>query len=86
MKNLPAISATWIVFASLIMAIGFRYRSQALRFVSFGVFALTIGKVLVFDLANLDSAIRAVILLFLGGAMILGGYVYIRSRSHSGEK
>ncbi|MEQ1822270.1 MAG: DUF2339 domain-containing protein [Fimbriimonadaceae bacterium] len=86
MKNLPAISATWIVFASLIMAIGFRYRSQSLRFVSFGVFALTIGKVLLFDLSNLDAAIRAAILLFLGGAMILGGYVYIRNRSQSGDQ
>ncbi|MEQ1934622.1 MAG: DUF2339 domain-containing protein, partial [Fimbriimonadaceae bacterium] len=80
-KDAPAITASWIIYACITIALGFRFKIQALRFFSFAVFGLTIVKVMLFDLSGLDPGIRVVILLFLGLAMIVGGYVYIRAKA-----
>ncbi len=81
MNSGAAISASWIAYACICLAVGFRRRIQVLRFFSFAVFAVSVGKVMLIDLVGLDAGIRVVILLFLGVTMIIGGYVYIRARA-----
>ncbi len=76
-----SISAAWIAYACITIAIGFRFKIQALRYFSFAVFGVTVAKVMLFDLSGLDPGIRVVILLALGVAMIVGGYLYIRTKS-----
>ncbi len=85
-KDAPAVTAAWIIYACITIGIGFRFNLQALRFFSFSVFGLTIAKVMLFDLSGLDPGIRVVILLFLGIAMIVGGYVYIRVKAREDSR
>jgi hypothetical protein len=76
-----SISAAWIAYGCICIAIGFRYKIRILRYFSFAVFGVTVAKVLLLDLSGLDPGIRVVILLALGMAMIVGGYLYIRAKS-----
>jgi hypothetical protein len=80
MKATAALTLAWIVYAALLMIVGFRYRQRVLRYWSLALFGLTLVKVMLLDLANLDPGIRVVILMALGLAMIGGGYWYIRLR------
>lgn len=81
MKPTAALTLAWILYATTLMVLGFRYRARVLRYWSLGLFGLTLVKVMVLDLANLDAGIRVIILMALGLAMIGGGYWYIRLRS-----
>jgi uncharacterized membrane protein len=78
MEKSPAITLAWIVFAALLIGLGFGLNLKALRISSFAVFAATLGKVLLHDLSQLDPAIRVVLLILLGTVMISGGYWYIK--------
>jgi uncharacterized membrane protein len=53
-----ALSVVWAVYAVVVMGLGLRLRSQALRLTALGLFALTILKVFVVDLGSLPSLYR----------------------------
>jgi len=48
-----------------------------LRYWALGVFGVTVAKVFLVDLAELDSVIRFAMLALLGTGMMGGGYWYI---------
>lgn len=77
MNSISAMSASWVVYALILMIAGFRFDRRHLRYASLAVFAITIAKVGLIDLAELDSLIRVGILLLLGVVMIGTGYWYI---------
>lgn len=79
-KAVGAVTAAWIVYALALIALGFTLERRVLRLGGLWVFAVTVGKVLLIDLADVDPAVRVVLLLALGMAMIGGAYWYIRSR------
>lgn len=81
MKGNAALTSVWIAYAVVLISLGFRLRLRPLRYWSFGVFGLTILKVFAVDLSGLDPAIRVVLLLVLGIAMLAGGYGYIRMKA-----
>jgi len=80
MKYNAAISTSWVLFAAATLCIGFVLKLRDLRLMSFAVVAATVGKVFLVDLSALDSGLRVAVLLFLGLAMIGGGYWYIRTQ------
>lgn len=86
MKPAAALTLAWIVYAVVLMGVGFWWSQRILRYGSLALFGLTLGKVMLLDLRNLDPGIRVVILLALGLAMIGGGYWYIRLRSQEGMR
>jgi len=65
-----SLSTWWSVYAALILAAGFRWRQAWLRWTSLGLFGLTIIKVFLFDMADLDEIYR--IVAFFGLAIVLG--------------
>lgn len=79
-KAVGAVTAAWIVYALALIALGFTLDRRVLRLGGLAVFGVTVGKVLLVDLADVDPAVRVVLLLALGMAMIGGAYWYIRSR------
>lgn len=65
-----ALSALWAVYASVILAIGFAMDRAPLRWTALAFYALTIGKVFFFDMADLAELYR--IGAFIVVALILG--------------
>lgn len=66
------------VYALILIALGFGLRERILRYWSLAIFAVAALKVVIVDLSGLDSALRVLVLMGLGVAMIGGAYAYIR--------
>jgi uncharacterized membrane protein len=77
MNKVSAISASWVAYALFLIVVGFRADRRYLRYCGLAVFGLTVAKVVLIDLSELDSMIRVGILLLLGLGMIGTGYWYI---------
>ena len=65
-----SLSVLWTFYAAGVLSLGFYLRNPALRWVALGLFAVTVGKVLFIDMANLEQLYR--ILAFFVLAVILG--------------
>jgi hypothetical protein len=79
-KDAPALTLAWIVYAVALMVLGFGFQARYIRYWSFGVFGTTLVKIFAYDLSALDPGIRVVILMAIGVGMVGAGYWYIRSR------
>jgi len=77
---MPALTFAWILYAVILIAIGFQYKARYLRYWSLAIFGATVGKIFLYDLSYLDPGIRVILLMMLGVAMVGGGYWYIRMR------
>jgi len=86
MKEAPALTLAWIIYAISLIALGFHYRARYLRYWSFGVFGLTLIKIFLSDLSSLDPGVRVLLIFLLGCGMVGGGYWYIRMRPNSNEE
>jgi uncharacterized membrane protein len=73
-----AVSLLWALYAAAVLAIGFRQRLALLRWTALLIFGLTTGKVLLFDMSDLQEIYR--ILAFFAVAVLLGlaGWAYQR--------
>ncbi|NLA05255.1 MAG: DUF2339 domain-containing protein [Firmicutes bacterium] len=77
---LMAISLFWGIYAAALMIAGFIRSSPPLRYAAIGLFGMTLGKLLLFDLGFLDLAYR-IISLVISGLILLGAsYLYQRHR------
>jgi len=90
-QRLPARDATtsvaWALYALVLLAIGVRSRSSSLRWLSLGMLVLTLGKVFIHDLGELEDLYRVGSLVGLALSMIMVSLIYQRFvfRSDSGE-
>ncbi|MFZ4508307.1 MAG: DUF2339 domain-containing protein [Fimbriimonas sp.] len=75
------LTTTWIAYAIGLITVGFRFNLRHLRYWSLAIFGTTVIKVFAIDVAGLDPAIRVLMLLTLGIAMLGGGFAYIRRKS-----
>ena len=75
-----ALSLLWAVYASAVLAVGFRFHRVRLRWTALALYGVTVAKVFLFDMAGLDEIYR--ILAFLVLAILLGvaAFVYQRVR------
>ncbi len=73
-----AYSAVWLIFGVALLAAGLLFRSRPARIASAAVIVLTVAKVFLSDLANLEGALRALSLLGLGVVLIGIGWLYQR--------
>jgi uncharacterized membrane protein len=75
------LSAWWAVYAAIVLAVGFRLRLSLLRWTALGLFALTVGKVFLRDMAELDEIYRIVAFFVL--AILLGAAAWAYQRNQS---
>jgi len=75
-----ALSVAWTLYAFILIGIGFVKKAPILRYMALTLFAMTLAKVFLVDLASLDAGLRVGVLMALGVAMIGGGYWYIQAR------
>jgi uncharacterized membrane protein len=77
-----AVSILWAVYAVVAMAWGLVRGRGALRVGAMLLFAATVVKVLIVDLADLDALYRILSVLILGAALVLASFLYARARQH----
>jgi uncharacterized membrane protein len=85
-------SAIWMAYGAMLMVIGFVRRSAFVRWQALILIALTIGKVFVYDVSELDRGYRIVSFIVLGVLLLAISFVYQRdwlrlsakSKSHPG--
>ncbi len=75
-----AVSFLWTVFATGLLASGLGFRNRPLFYAAYGLFAVTAGKVVLWDLSTFSMPYR--MLAFLGLALLLmaGAYLNLRFR------
>jgi uncharacterized membrane protein len=65
-----SLSVLWPVYAAVVLLVGFKVDSAALRWTALGLFALTLGKVVIVDMAELPGFYRVAAFFIL--AVIMG--------------
>lgn len=84
LKPVAALTVSWVITAIILIVCGFKFHRRHLRYGSLAIFMVTVGKVFLVDLSELDSFVRVLMLMLLGFGMIGGGYWYILwRRSHA---
>lgn len=73
-----AYSVVWLVYALSLLGLGIWFRKSALRYASLVVLLLTVIKVFLFDMADLEGLLRAASFLGLGLCLVGIGYIYQR--------
>jgi uncharacterized membrane protein len=74
------LSTTWAAYATALIVAGIKRNYAPIRYFAFAVFGVTILKVFVIDLAELDRIYRVLSILGLGVMLLLTSYLYQRSR------
>ena len=75
-----ALSLLWAFYALGAMALGLQFASSPLRLGAIALFGLTVVKVLVFDLADVDTLYRILSFMILGGVLLVASFLYARHR------
>ena len=79
-RALVWISIAWAVYAAALVGVGFWKKREAMRWVGLGVFALTVGKVFLVDMAQLAAVYRIGSFLVLGALLVGASFLYQRAR------
>lgn len=74
------LSAWWAVYATIVLAAGFMARQAWLRWAGLALYAITIGKVFVVDMASVEELYRVVAFFVL--AVVLGAAAWAYHRFH----
>jgi hypothetical protein len=72
------LTVAWSAFALLSFAAGLGLKDRVYRLAGFGVLAIAIGRVFLFDVWRLETLYRILSFLVLGGVLLLLGFVYNR--------
>ncbi len=75
-----AVSVLWGSFATGLLATGLGARNRPLFYTAYALFAVTAGKVVLVDLAQLQTLYRILSFLVLGILLMAGAYLNIRFR------
>ncbi len=79
-----ALSVVWALYAGALAATGFIRRAPAIRWASLVLFALTVVKAMLVDLAQLQRLYRIIVFFVLGVLLLLVAWAYHRA-FHSRE-
>lgn len=75
-----AISIAWLIFACLLLWAGIWRKLQGLRLAAFGLMALAICKIFIFDLSFLNTLYRTLSLIVLGVILLGISYLYQKKK------
>lgn len=80
-----AITLVWTLYSAAVLIAGIALRSSGLRKLSLRFFVLTTGKVFLFDVWQLETAIRTFAFMALGVALLTVSWLYRRHRERIRE-
>ena len=69
-----AVSALWGALGLALLYVGLRSRRRSLRLGGFALFAVSLGKLFLYDLSQLSSITRALSFLAVGAVLLLAGF------------
>jgi uncharacterized membrane protein len=72
------LSVFWAAYAGLLIVLGIRKRYAPIRYFAIGLLALTIGKVFLSDLSELEGIYRVLGLLIVGAILLVVSFLYQR--------
>jgi len=75
-----AVNVVWAGYAFAMLLGGLRFDRKALRLTGLLLFAVTLAKVFLVDLAGSDVLYRLVAFLALGAVLLAAAYAYLRKR------
>ncbi len=75
---LASLSILWALYASALLAAGLWRRYPPLRYAAIGLFGVTLAKVFLFDLSELEAHYRILAFVSLGLLLVAGSYLYAR--------
>ena len=78
-----SLSIFWAVYATAVLAVGFRLQLARLRWLAIGFYGLTVGKVLLVDMAGLGEGYRIVAFFVLAILLGISALIYQRMRVDS---
>ncbi|MCK4871448.1 MAG: DUF2339 domain-containing protein [Phycisphaerales bacterium] len=78
MARHTGLSVYWAVYAIGLVAAGFWRRSPWMRYVGLALLAITLGKVMILDMAEVESIYRVLSLLGVGVLLIVTSVAYFR--------
>jgi len=73
-----SISVLWALFSIVLMVVGFVRNRALLRRCSLGLFAVTVAKVFLVDMANVETPFKIISFIVLGVLLIVASYFYHR--------
>ena len=68
------VSAMWGIVGLVALYLGLRRRIVWLQAIGFGLFAVSLAKIFLYDLRFLSSVTRALSFLAVGAVLLLGGF------------
>jgi uncharacterized membrane protein len=77
-----AVSITWVVYAAIVLVVGFARRIRPVRLVGIAVLGIAILKVFVFDLQELETPYRILSFVALGLVLLSVSFFYGRLRKY----
>jgi uncharacterized membrane protein len=80
------ISLAWALYAVGLIVVGIRQRYAPVRYLAMAVLAVTIPKVLLLDLAELEQGYRVLSAIGLGVLLLIASFLYQRFRGHLVEQ
>jgi uncharacterized membrane protein len=80
------LSILWGVFALLLIAIGIYKNKQHLRIGAMVVFGLTLIKLFVYDISNLDTISKTIVFVSLGVLLLIISFLYNKFKDAIVEK
>ncbi|HTK28344.1 MAG TPA: DUF2339 domain-containing protein [Vicinamibacterales bacterium] len=79
------LSIVWAAYGLALVVVGLKRRYAAVRYFAIALFVLTIGKVFMVDLTELDRLYRVLSIIGLGLALLASSYLYQRLRPRDGQ-
>jgi uncharacterized membrane protein len=76
-RGQTAVSAFWGLLGLVLLYAGLK-RWRSLRLAGLALFAVSLGKIFIYDLPSLSSVTRALSFLAVGAVLLLGGFFYQR--------
>jgi uncharacterized membrane protein len=80
------VSALWGVLGLGLLYVGLTRRRRALRFGGFALFAVSLGKLFLYDLSQLSSITRALSFLAVGAVLLVAGFLTQRLSAQTGDR
>ncbi|MBA2643360.1 MAG: DUF2339 domain-containing protein, partial [Actinobacteria bacterium] len=81
-----AVSVLWALVGLALLVAGLLRGSSAIRYGGLVLFGLTLGKIFLYDLAELSSVARAFSFIFVGALLLAGGFFLQRLSERIGPR
>lgn len=78
-----ALSILFGVYALAIIVYGINVNKKHLRMAGIFLFATTLGKLFFYDLANLDTIPKTIIMIVLGGLLLIVSFIYNKTKNEN---